>query len=237
MQALIEIGDWNNAHQLCLKLPENYVIDQQPIAVALCKLIHYLIDQVYRSKCRIAKKINLKPVQHTMTNLGPKQAQTLLELKTDAIPMIVFLGPSLHYDPVLASKILRICESALAEMDVNSLKLPKDNNNLYYEIFSILDSAILPALSFMDCNCCIAEEIWNIIKLYPYQYRYSLYGRWKNDTFQQYAKLLRRKGETQKEIKHLVKRISKENIKPIGRSIGKLTHCSPGFFFDYVSIL
>jgi len=23
----------------------------------------------------------------------------------------------------------------------------------------------------MDCNCCVAEEVWNIIKLYPYQCR------------------------------------------------------------------
>lgn len=32
-----------------------------------------------------------------------------------------------------------------------------------------------------------------------------------------------------------MKRVSKENVKPLGRQIGKLSHCAPGFLFDYVS--
>lgn len=31
-----------------------------------------------------------------------------------------------------------------------------------------------------------------------------------------------------------MKRVSKENVKPVGRHIGKLSHCSPGFLFDYI---
>lgn len=31
-----------------------------------------------------------------------------------------------------------------------------------------------------------------------------------------------------------MKRVSKETIKPVGRHIGKLTHCAPGYLFDYV---
>ncbi len=67
--------------------------------------------------------------------------------------------------------------------------------------------------------------------------RYSLYGRWKNDTFLVHPKLIRRRGAAQKKIKALMKRVSKENAKPVGRSIGKLSHCSPGFLFDYVRFL
>lgn len=50
-----------------------------------------------------------------------------------------------------------------------------------------------------------------------------------------HPKLIRRRGTAQKQIKAIMKRVSKENIKPVGRSIGKLSHCSPGFLFDYVS--
>lgn len=66
-------------------------------------------------------------------------------------------------------------------------------------------------------------------------YSYSLYARWKNDTYLIHPKLIRRRGAAQKQIKALMKRVSKENVKPVGRSIGKLSHCSPGFLFDYVS--
>lgn len=49
-----------------------------------------------------------------------------------------------------------------------------------------------------------------------------------------HPRLIRRRGAAQKQIKALMKRVSKENIKPVGRLIGKLSHCSPGFLFDYV---
>lgn len=97
-----------------------------------------------------------------------------------------------------------------------------------------MDAAILPALSYMDCNCCIAEEIWDVLKLYPYQIRYCLYSRWKNETYTLYPDLLRKRGDAEKQIKNIMKRVSKENVKPLGRLIGKLTHSSPGFLFDYV---
>jgi hypothetical protein len=66
--------------------------------------------------------------------------------------------------------------------------------------------------------------------------RYCLYSRWKNETHLLHAKLLRRRGETLKKIKGIMKRVTKETIKPMGRHIGKLTHSAPGILFDYVSL-
>lgn len=126
--------------------------------------------------------------------------------------------------------------SILSDMNVDANTGPKTERDeqLYYDCMSIIDASILPALSYMDCNCCVAEEIWSIIKMFPYHHRYSLYARWKNDTFLIHPKLIRRRGIAQKQIKALMKRVSKENVKPVGRSIGKLSHCSPGFLFDYI---
>lgn len=65
-------------------------------------------------------------------------------------------------------------------------------------------------------------------------FRYCLYARWKNDTYSVYPELMKKRADSEKQIKNIMKRVSKENIKPVGRLIGKLTHCSPGFLFDYV---
>lgn len=162
---------------------------------------------------------------------APKPATTLLALREYAIPMLVALGPSLRYDSVLMYKVIRLSKAALATPSAQSKNAAE---SLYFDIVSLLDSTILPSLSYMDCNCCVAEEIWNILKIYPYQCRYCLYSRWKNDTYQTYPQLMRKRGDAQKQIKNLMKRVSKENVKPVGRLIGKLTHCSPGFLFDYV---
>lgn len=65
-------------------------------------------------------------------------------------------------------------------------------------------------------------------------FRYCLYARWKNEAPLRHASLLRRRADAQRQIKAIMKRVSKENVKPQGRLIGKLSHAAPAFFFDYV---
>lgn len=87
--------------------------------------------------------------------------------------MAVHLGPSLYIDPVLLYKLVRLCRAIFTEMSVDSSTLPKTSNDklLYHDIMTLLDSSVLPALSYMECNCAVAEEIWSIIKFLPYHYR------------------------------------------------------------------
>ena len=35
-----------------------------------------------------------------------------------------------------------------------------------------MDEVLLPALSLAECNCCLAEEIWTVLRVYPYHHRY-----------------------------------------------------------------
>ena len=46
---------------------------------------------------------------------------------------------------------------------------------------------------------------------------------------------MRKRVEVQKKAKAIMQRISKENVKPTSRKIGKVTNSSPGLMFDYVS--
>ncbi|XP_049281408.1 THO complex subunit 2 isoform X1 [Anopheles funestus] len=241
-EAMLMIGDWNTAQQLIRKLPEQSVMVHEPIAQALCRLLHMIIEPVYRLKCALPANIKGRAISTfgVLNKLAPSPVTTLTKLRLHAFPMFTALGPSLHYDSVLLYKLLRLMRVILTDMNVDPLNPPTpgsvltEHEQLYYDILSLLDSSVLPALAYMDCNCCVAEEIWSIVKLYPYQYRYSLYARWKNDTFQLQPQLIYRRGTAQKQIKALMKRVSKENSKPVGRLIGKLSHCSPGFLFEYI---
>ncbi|XP_058121389.1 THO complex subunit 2 [Anopheles ziemanni] len=240
-EALLLIGDWNTAHQLLRKLPDQSVMVHEPIARALCRLLHIIIEPVYRLKCALPANIKGRAISSygALSKLAPPPVTALTKLRLHAFPMFTALGPSLHYDSVLLYKLLRLMRVILTDMNVDPMNPPapgtsSDQEQLYYDILSLLDASVLPALAYMDCNCCVAEEIWSIVKLYPYQYRYSLYARWKNDTFQLQPKLIQRRGTAQKQIKALMKRVSKENSKPVGRLIGKLSHCSPGFLFEYI---
>ncbi|KAK0079733.1 hypothetical protein PV325_000884 [Microctonus aethiopoides] len=236
-QALLEVGAWEVAQKLFNRLPDHCLTDHRPISLALCKMIQSLIEPVYREHCILSPKLPGRKVPPLKSSLAPKPMKNLTDIHDVLLPMLMILGPNLHHDPILMYKIMRLCHAAIKQCPLDSTKQPIDkSNNFYYDILTILDVALLPSLSFMDCNCCVAEEIWNILKHYPYQNRYCLYARWKNDTPLQHAALLRKRADAQKKIKSIMKRVSKETIKPMGRSIGKLTHSSPGVLFDYVLV-
>lgn len=47
-EALLDVADWDNAYLIIRNLPEYVAVDQYPIALALCKLLHAIIEPVYR---------------------------------------------------------------------------------------------------------------------------------------------------------------------------------------------
>ena len=102
-------------------------------------------------------------------------------------------------------------------------------------MINILDEVILPGVSLTEGNCGLAEELWSLLKLFPYELRYRLYSGWKRTPSN--SMLMKKRALDLKKIKYVMKRLSKENVKPTGRQIGKLSHSNPSFLFDNVSIL
>lgn len=241
-EALLKVGDWENALKIIQKLPEQSVVVQEPIARAIVELVHLTVEQVYYKKCFKAPA-GRKPSRSRLyedSNLVAKlQARDFGDLRKYTWPMANVLGPSMYCDTVLMYKLVRIMGKILLDMGVDSLNGPAPNTDAeqhYYDIISCLDASILPSLLYLDSNCSMSEEIWSVLKFFPYHLRYSLYARWKNDSYQMHPNLIRRCGLGQRDIKALMKRVSKENVKPLGRLVGKYSHCTPGLLFDYVSI-
>ncbi|CAH0721695.1 unnamed protein product, partial [Brenthis ino] len=221
-EALLNVTAWKEFAALSARLPV-MSIPPRP-ATALCTMLHALIEPLYRVHCRIAPKIVGKSVPPLKSHLAPIACKSFEDMKETVIPALTLLGPSLHYDPILMYKIIRILRTA------KSL----DSDPLHYEALTVLDTAVLPALTLMEGNCCMAEEVYTLLKLYPYQCRYCLYARWKNESGEKIPSLMRVRGNALQRIKHIMKRVSKENIKPQGRLIGKLSHAAPAFLFDYM---
>lgn len=64
--------------------------------------------------------------------------------------------------------------------------------------------------------------------------RYHLYHHWKIVSYNGHINLLKSKTKTLDSARYIMKRITKENVKPSGRQLGKLSHSNPGILFDYV---
>ncbi|KAJ2950525.1 hypothetical protein O0L34_g8768 [Tuta absoluta] len=293
-EALLLVTAWREFAALSSRLP-TAAMPQRP-ARALCAMLHALIEPLYRRHCRVAPKIIGKPVPPLKSSLAPRACETFEDIKETVIPALILLGPSLHYDPILMYKIIRILRTsrsqpgdplqycaltvldaailpALTLMEGNcccaeevysllklypyqcryvlhspilpALTLMEGNCCCAEEVYSllklypyqcryVLHSPILPALTLMEGNCCCAEEVYSLLKLYPYQCRYCLYSRWKNESGERMPALMRVRGTSLQRIKHIMKRLSKENVKPQGRLIGKLSHAAPAFLFDYM---
>ena len=68
---------------------------------------------------------------------------------------------------------------------------PQNIDDVLGAILSNIDEVMLPSLALLPCNCCVSDELWQLLKSLPYTFRYRLYGQWKNDSYNSHARLIR----------------------------------------------
>ncbi len=97
---------------------------------------------------------------------------------------------------------------------------------VFHGFVSVLDEVVLPSISLLPCNCGMAEELWAMIKLLPYErrysnislntictvnlffcifFRYQLYGHWKNGSYDTHPLLIDVKSETLSRGRYIMK--------------------------------
>uniref|UniRef100_A0A8C5Z0X9 THO complex subunit 2 n=1 Tax=Marmota marmota marmota TaxID=9994 RepID=A0A8C5Z0X9_MARMA len=235
LEALLKIGDWQHAQNIMDQMPPYYAASHKLIALAICKLIHITIEPLYR-RVGVPKGAKGSPVNALQNKKAPKQAETFEDLRRDVFNMFCYLGPHLSHDPILFAKVVRIGKSFMKEFQSDGSKQEdKEKTEVILScLLSITDQVLLPSLSLMDCNACMSEELWGMFKTFPYQHRYHLYGQWKNETYNSHPLLVKVKAQTIDRAKYIMKRLTKENVKPSGRQIGKLSHSNPTILFDYI---
>ncbi|XP_076310399.1 THO complex subunit 2-like protein isoform X2 [Tachypleus tridentatus] len=222
--SLLDIGDWKHASAIMERLPELFTVSHPSIHSRLAKLISAVVELLYRRSCRLPSCLGQVSQPEGM---NVKTVSSFVEFHDHAIPMILSLGPYLHTDPVLMAKIVRICKAYLNQDEETS-------GMLKYAVLNVIHECLLPSLALLDGNCCMSEELWGLLKMYPYQKRFRLYSLWKSDSHQGNPLLIRGKADTLKKVKYIMKRLSKENVKPSGRQLGKLSHSNPCILFEYV---
>uniref|UniRef100_A0AAY4AW48 THO complex subunit 2 n=1 Tax=Denticeps clupeoides TaxID=299321 RepID=A0AAY4AW48_9TELE len=234
LEALLRIGDWKHAQSVMDQMPAFYAASHKSIALALCQLIHLTIHPLYMRVGipKGAKGHNFEPLKSPGV---PGPAECFEDLRKDVFRMLGYLGPHMAHDPVLFAKLTRLGKAFMREYQGQASQEAKDKMEPLLSCFlSMADQVLLPSLSLMESNACMSEELWGLFKLFPYQYRYRLYGQWKNETYNGHPLLVKVKAQTVDRSKYIMKRLTKENVKPSGRQIGKLSHSNPTILFDYM---
>uniref|UniRef100_A0A915HGQ3 Uncharacterized protein n=1 Tax=Romanomermis culicivorax TaxID=13658 RepID=A0A915HGQ3_ROMCU len=181
MTALLEVGDWQSAKLLLDRMPEVYAFSYPDVSAAMCRFIDSLIEEFYAICCPLYHDLfNLlttpesddKEIDHhysknfAISNLKRAKIENFADLIQNVFPMIVYMGSSLGCDAILYNKIIRICEAFMEERSRNP-----DLEKFMDQVIELCDECLIPGLSLFGENCSIAEQLWQLIKLFPYTIR------------------------------------------------------------------
>lgn len=238
LKSLIEIGDFKTSLKLIEKLPQWYIALFNEQTKAICKsLDRNFVDRMYKKYNLLSKYMREKMLNNTSSIKSTfSRANQILNGMSDAemstddsnelfeqfleciLPILTALGPSLSYDPILFTKLIRICVAFLdskkftstlssssgdqkestpppsasngnAADEINSYSMSNSKqtsiqilNSLnptelafYNQIYTLLNEIFLPSLSMISMNPCLAIELWNLLKLFPYEMRLDFF--------------------------------------------------------------
>ncbi|VDD77363.1 unnamed protein product, partial [Mesocestoides corti] len=222
--ALVRSGDWKAAQKILDRFPGHWIGSHMPLNKAICDLLHFLIEPLYANDASLPStllKRRKKPAQPELfegaednKTLDVQQASDFSSLGRQVLPITGYLGPFLSSDVILIVKLCRICSVYLAETTVEMGKLSIEN-----EVNAAFDPNKLHRPNSYDQYTSAV---------------YRLYGQWKHLSCQNEPALLRKRTVILSRTKAVMKRLSKENVKQLGRHLGKLSHCNPGVIFDFM---
>jgi hypothetical protein len=113
------------------------------------------------------------------------------------------------------------------------------------DTMSVLSTFMVPSLSLFPSDTILPKELWSLLQKLPYTLRYNLYSAWRKPGLEKGSlrtmlpkdiksgKIPKPLGIIESEIetgiaaRYVLKRISKENIKDMGRQLWKTSHNNP----------
>ena len=224
-RGLIHIGDYKTALKIIEKMPQWYLASYQDNAIQMCKSINAnAVDPIYR-KCntllknfkeknlgQLGTKSSKRSIYEEEWGDGDTKLEDMFGLFVDSVlPVLSALGPGISHDPILFSKLIRICigfmeskkftesfsngeikeqtpppstqSGSAGNTETNPpastaptpaqilSSLTSNEVSFFNHIYTMLNDVLLPSLSMLSMNPCLAIELWNLLKLFPYEMR------------------------------------------------------------------
>ncbi|KAI9810130.1 MAG: THO complex subunit 2 [Pycnora praestabilis] len=137
--------------------------------------------------------------------------------------LLNFSGVKIGRDPVLLTKFARIGRDSIMK-DASDANLAR-----WVDLSKRL---IVPALSFSRANPGVVNEVFDLIKGFSTNTRYSIYAEWNLGQISRLPDIKSAFDQAKAETKDVLKRISKTNVKPMARAMAKVAYASPGVVFS-----
>lgn len=151
-----------------------------------------------------------------------------------AVNFLRFSGPRLGNDVSLLVKLARIGKGQFLKVDPSfdlrtGPDLDKEESSplLMRRWIDIARLCLIPATSLVGANPAVVNEIYELIRNFPFATRFSLYGEWQTVAYKTQPELKLKASETDKDTKGILRRISKQDVKRFGRALAKKSTSNP----------
>ena len=245
---LFSIRCWDFAYELIVVLESKSVdlLHFSDVKTSLTQLISWSISDLYEpismrklglSNPSLRKRSDFVP---ELSSGQVKKFSNVLTFPTDILPILKLLGLHLGSNPVLFGQILRIMkvhtDTLLPQKDIDESKIFE----LLQPSFHLLSTVLLPCQSIGVCTASLSSMMWDLVQLFPFQKRYEMYDYWRGEGFGKDAigkkKNILALAETKSlhQSKNLLKRLSMDTTKTIGRQLGREILSNPLVTYTYV---
>lgn len=199
--------------------PAQAIAEHQSIHNQKAALLAALISRgdTGRAKWMIKRLPKLVTVSVVVQQAICSHLHRLLDtsINEEAKEWLGYLGIGLHTDPVLFTRLCRILSNE-------------------EEVEFYLRSQLLPSFSLCAANPAMSHELWQVLQRLPYARRFELYHEWRESTYSSCPELMLARGLSVHDTRRVMRRLAKENVKQLGRLIGKMSHCSPIVVFPVI---
>jgi len=239
----LSVDDWCHAHVLFDRLSHLNPTKHIQICDELLRVIR---NTVFSMDPTISQNNETSKISYPDSGeVSPVPShEMLIDPPNELFQMLFFAGPYLYRDALLLQKVCRVLRvyylsiqkkvgSAVQNVSSLSQSIGMVNQDIRYQwkearvrIEEALGSCILPSLQLIPANPAIGQEIWELLRLLPYEVRYRLYGEWEKED-EQLPVLLAARNIAKLETRRILKRLAKENLKQKGRMVAKLAHANP----------
>lgn len=154
------------------------------------------------------------------------QVASLLPLVNNSVEFEAFATSYLRLAGVQIFRNVKLL-TKLARIGCVFMRDTNDRNATQQTWTAIIRQSLLPALSLIDANPAIVNDVHNLVREFSTEDRYSLYGEWFSESYRKVPELKVQFVKTEKETKSLLRRISKTNTKEYGRRLAKVSHSNP----------
>ena len=218
---LLQVGEFDRARWLLEKFPAAAVVPT--VARQVCHTLHAVIEPLVVR--RGATKGHLDGFMGAVA-LTEIQAAGFDAVLPRLMTWLKYIkGGELYLDAVLVSKLCR----------VGCAHLLHDGSDATREGWmGIVMYHLLPALVLTPSNPAVAYEIWELLKLFPYANRYAIYGYWRDELDTATPAMLLARTTILGDVRKVMRRLTKENVRQYGRLLAKLAHSNPAIVFPVI---